>query len=195
MSRTEHDNSHLQELITLWTIQREAAWSAAQARGVLRADGRRVYQDWRVPYRWLRRRMASRMPDFSGGYPIWAWVRPKPDLRSSAHLPPATRAVRITFRVPVSRVLLLDFHAWHAVLNKWYLSLTEEEDDEWDRTSRQRKAGSQAMRRSLEASWDRVFDLETLDRSPMFGPVRVVQAVIEEVCLGEVVLVENFTAR
>lgn len=101
--------------------------------------------------------------------------------------------MRISFVVPASRVLPLDFHAWHAVLNGSYLALTEEEDDAWD--AARRAAAPHLNRHLLEASWNRVFDLALLDQFPMFGPMQLVQAVIEEVRLHEVISVDKFTAR
>ena len=116
----------------LWTIQTEAAWCCARRRGVLRADGRRVWHSFRGPYRWLVREMVDRIgkPPRGVNYPIWAWAQyetailRRPDLRHSGHLSPGTLGVLMQFAAPEDQTLLFDFDLWHYVLNGWYLPAT-----------------------------------------------------------------------
>src|ERR687892_146079 len=104
------------EAIQLWTIQHRDAWLLAEHRGVLRADGRRVWSSFRPAYRWMREQMRLRIAGTEGRYPIWAWAHHAPDLRRGGHLEPGTPGVRVEFRAPASAVLLSDFDAWHHVL-------------------------------------------------------------------------------
>ncbi len=60
--------------------------------------------------------------------------------------------------IPTSRILLSDFEAWHAVLNDWFLSWNESEDDAFDRGNDQRS--EEARHALIEESWNRIFDLE-----------------------------------
>jgi hypothetical protein len=118
---------------TLWTVQTREVWEEFQRKGVLRAEGRRVIPEFREAYQWLMEQMKERLPGYSGRYPLWAWYHPKPDLRYAGLLPRGTRGVRIEFVAPVDRILLSDFDAWHAVLNKGFLALDEAEDEAFDR--------------------------------------------------------------
>jgi len=185
--------------LKLWTIQRYETWEEFQERGILRADGRRADSYLRSAYRWMMEQMKKRLPSYTGRYPIWAWYQPKPDLRSSGYLAKGTRGIRIEFQVPESRVLLSDFDAWHIVLNQGYLSLTEEEDEAWEKRLPSQKHRYDELSRSsqleIKQSWERIFDLDTLASSQWVSSGRYIQAVLEEISLGEVVRVKPFTAR
>jgi hypothetical protein len=187
------------EQMRLWTIQRHEAWEVLRDSGVLRADGRRIWREFRPAYRWLICQMHLRLGSPAVRPPIWAWRRPKPDLRHGGHLPPGSRGVRIEFVIPVARVLLFSFDAWHAVLNGWYLSLTEAEEGRWEERIRKWSADRNRLpsdlQAEMEASWERVFDLPALDKSGWVGPVRCIQAVLEEIRLEEVREVTPFIAR
>jgi hypothetical protein len=182
--------------IRVWTIQ-HADWRERLRRDqLLRGDGRHVWPDFRPAYRWLMEQMARRIPDYRGGYPIWFWHSPKPDLRRGAHLQRGVDGVRVEAQLPASRVLLLDFDAWHCVLNRWRLSLTWREDSSWhQRTGQHDGPLRAALEKELQASWERVFDLAALKRSPLWRPVRNVQAVAEYIRLGEIIHVDRFSAR
>jgi hypothetical protein len=197
--RTSIEELRLPGPIRLWTIQTEEAWLEARKRGELRGDGRRVWRSHRPAYRWLMEQMAARLPRYSGGYPVWCWYHPRPDLRRPGHLPPGVRGVRIELAVPDSRVLALDFEAWHAVLNGFRLSLTREEDDAWDarlaRSPRPKGRERAALREEVRRSWERVFDLDALLASEWAGPVTRIQAVVERVSLREILRVREFRAR
>ena len=166
---------------------------------VLRADGQRIWRGFLPAYRWLIGQMHLRLGSSVAGYPIWAWRRPKPDLRHGSHLPSGSHGVRIELVIPAVRVLLFSFDAWHAVLNGWYLSLTEAEDDRWEEKLCKRSADRNRLpsdlQAEMEASWERVFDLPALDKSGWIGPSRYVQAVLEEIRLEEVREVTPFVAR
>ena len=181
--------------IRVWTIQRADCWKQVRRDGVLRADGRRIWRHFRPAYRWLMEQMARRLPDYVGGFPVWFWHSPKPDLRNSAHLETGTRGVRLEAGVPADRVLLLDFDAWHCVLNHWRLSMTEREDDAWDKRVKLKGPLTAALEEELQVTWERVFDLATLKRSPLWKPVRHIQGVTEYIRLDEIVRADRFIAR
>ena len=143
-------------------------------------------------------RIHGEISDLTGRYPIWAWYSPKPDLRQSGHLPPGEHGVRIEFAAPEERVLLSRFDAWGmAVLNRWYLPLDEEEYEAWDNLSGSKLYTdlSPDLRQKVHAKWSRIFDLERLRRSEMWGEDLRVQAVLEEIRLEEVVKVKEFRSR
>lgn len=185
------------ELVRVWTIQHVAAWERLQRAGVLQADGRRVWRCFRPAYSWLIEQMQHRLPDYSGRYPIWVWISPKPDLRRTAFARRGQQRVRIEAELPRDRLLSLDFNTWHCVLNNWHLSLSEWEDGEWDRRTRQFARGSlpPALEAERRASWERVFDLASLRRSSLWGSIDTIQGVTEFIRLEEVRRVDFFVAR
>ena len=170
------------QVLRVWTIQRTEAWESFQKGRVLRGDGRRIWREFRPAYHWLKDQMARRVAGYSGGYPVWLWYAPKLDLRCSGHLARGTRGVRIELEIPRSRILLMDFQAWHCVLMGQFLELWEREDREW-------------KRREVRRSWERVFDLPALNRSRLWRPVEQIQGVAEYVRMEEVTDFQPFTAR
>ena len=170
------------DTLRVWTIQHIEAWEPFQRDGVLKGDGRRIFPEFRPAYHWLKDQMARRIAGYSGGYPVWLWYVPKPDLRSSGHLPRGASGVRIELEIPRSRILLMDFQAWHCVLMGQYLALSSPEDREWGK-------------REVRHSWERIFDLPALNRSHLWRPVRQIQGVTEYVRMEEVTEIRPFTAR
>ena len=190
---------HSSENVTLWTIQHSEAWETAKKTGILRADGRRAISGFQRQYRWMISQAKQRIPGYSGRHPIWAWFHPKPDLRRSGHKTSGTRAVRIEFDVPIYRVLLSEFEAWHTPLNNGYLGKNEEEDEAFDRLSP--SLGTRLdqfpfhLQQRVEASWEHIFDIEEIAESGYTGGGERIQAIIEEIRLEEVTRVTPFTAR
>jgi hypothetical protein len=117
------------------TMQRPSWWRALQERGEIHGDGRYACHHFR-PYKWMMEQMRRRVPGYGGGFPIWLWHSPKPDLRHSGHLSRGEQALRIELESPRELVLVSDFETWHCVLNRWHLSLTWRESREWDRKSK-----------------------------------------------------------
>ncbi|MBL8209865.1 MAG: DUF3841 domain-containing protein [Bryobacterales bacterium] len=169
--------------LRVWTIQRSGWWQLLQHRGILGGDGERTWPEMRAPYQWMMGQMKQRISGYGGGWPIWFWHTPKPDLRRSAHLPKGTRGVRLELEIPACRALLSDFESWHCVLNNGYLALSE--DSDIDNPTQQQK----------EASWSRVFDLDALKASGYWGPIDRIQGVTEYVRLDEVRSAREFLAR
>lgn len=138
---------------------------------------------------------------------MWGWYhwegkeRPKPDLRSSGHLPKGATGVRIEFEIPENRVILSDFDAWHFVLNRWFLCLCEKEDKDF--TEELERAGipqrwpyPEPFRSRIINSWQCIFDQEAGDpewRGSLSR--RSIQATFWELKLSQVRHVDTFTAR
>ena len=143
--------------------------------------------------------MARRVPGYTGGFPVWFWHSPKPDLRCAGHRSAGERGVRIELELPRERVLLFDFQSWHCVLNRWRLSLSERESKEWDRRTKgldQHRAPLPApLEAELQATWERVFDLDRLRCARLWGPINEIQGVTEYVRLEEVRGVTEFLAK
>ncbi|RJS80476.1 DUF3841 domain-containing protein [Methanophagales archaeon] len=194
----------------LWTIQTKETWAHAEESGVLECnelyiDANKAIDSWfRPAYDWMVGQLEQRVKTYPRNkYPIWAWYHPKPDLRRSGHLPRGTSGVRVEFLVSSDRVLLSDFEAWHAVLNCWYLSLSEEESDNWD--TRCERAGIKIgwdnwpppapFKEEIMRSWERIFDLELLKTHSEWMGGGAIQACIEKIYMDEVVTVTYFKAR
>lgn len=191
------------EMQRAWTIQTLAAWETLRERGVLYGDGRRVIKDWRSAYKWMMKQMKKRLSGYKGGWPIWAWVQwmgdsPRPDLRCSAHLPRGTHGVCLELFVDSDRLLLHDFDAWHSVLNDCYVSWNEKEWEEFCKKEESGDVSRREIQEEKELSWERIFDLNSSHRDPDWcgKPEEAsIAAVMECVCLDDVVKVDHFVAR
>lgn len=170
----------------LHTCQSPAAFERLEREGILRADGRRADRDFRAAYAWMRAQVRRRVPGARGRPLLWAWVGAPPEGVG------APGEVCLTLEVDPSRVLLSDFDAWHSVLNRGFLALTEAEleafEARWERCA---AAGGDAwseLRALIEPSWERVFDLEAMAMPWGEEPPspRVIQAVLEEIRWSEV---------
>lgn len=184
--------------LTLWSIQREEAFSHLERRGDLRGDWRWVPADWRPAFRWIAEQLAARLGIPAQRPPVWAWhsydgeAKRRPDLRRSAHLPTGTRGVRIELRAPAELALLSDFRKWHCVLNGHYCCLDAAEDARIEALD---KAGN-LSRGMVVGSWQRIFDL-TSGAEGWWGPrdARAIQACLPRIKLDWVRRVDHFTAR
>ena len=194
----------------LWTIQTKEAWARAEKSGVLECNESHIDADkeidswFRPAYDWMVGQLEQRVKNYPcNKYPIWAWYHPKPDLRRSGHLPRDTSGVRVECLVGSDSVLLSDFDAWHAVLNCWYLSLSEEKSDKWD--IRCESAGIKIgwenwpppapFKEEIMRSWERIFDLELMKKHSEWIGSGAIQACIEKIYTDEVVNVTYFRAR
>jgi hypothetical protein len=185
--------------VRVWSIQNADCWDLFQKRGILRADGRRIQRYFRPAYQWLIEQMRGRVPGYTGGPPVWFWYSPQPDLRKRGHLQRGVRGVRLELELPRERVLLLDFETWHCVLNRWHLSRSWRESRKWDRKTEGFGPNwnplPPALESELQATWQRVFDLDLLKRAKMWGPIDRIQGVTEYVRLEEVRSVKAFRSR
>ncbi len=185
----------------LWTIQDTAAWDLAQQRGELRGDGRYADPLFRPAYRWLMQQMVERIPDYDGRrYPVWAWFKPKPDLRSRGHLLPGQPGVRVEFAASEDQFLVSDFDSWHSVLfGGDYIGTSEEDEDAFYKAHKQARAdgvGLEALQTKMTDSWQRIFDLDFLAQYPdWLGEATHLQATLGKVSLDQVVKVTEFVGR
>ncbi len=190
-------------MVTLWTIQDERAWEVFQTRGILRADGRRVWSTCRPAYQWLIGQMRERLGNPQIGYPIWAWPT-KPDLRHPGHLERGQRGVRVQFLANESDYLLSSFDNWCLVLSGWHMTLTEEEHEDFLDRVRDR-TGSEYyrlddlpadLRTEVYKGWERIFDLELEGADPDWvNAAPPHQATLPLVRLDQVVKVDHFVSR
>lgn len=171
----------------LVSFQSPGAWETLRRNGALRADPARAYPAFRPAYRWMMRRMRERLPGCRGGWPLWAWLvregNPEPE-------PPEGPCVRLALAVPPERVLLSDFDGWHAVLNRVYLLLSEEEDAAWEARlpcPPLWRALPLRFKKEVARSWSRTFDLDLMARSWWAEGDQRIQAVLEEIKLEDVV--------
>lgn len=168
-----------------------------EASGVLSPAVAHVDQDFIDPYRWMIEQMAARGIDVpSSRFPIWAWrvarsvTRPRPDLRSSGHMPRGTPAVCIELDAPSELVLLSQFELWHGVLNGFFVAKDKDEMDAHQRLHPSRRAVT------VQQSWSRIFDLE-FGAVDHWGPVetRLIQACLPVLRREWVCLATPFRAR
>ncbi|HTE58359.1 MAG TPA: DUF3841 domain-containing protein [Verrucomicrobiae bacterium] len=183
----------------LWIIQTAPAWEKAQQTGILKGDGRRVDRFYKPSYEWLMGQMRERVPQYKGGYPIWAYASDKPDLRRR-QFTRGTPGVRLEFVAEADEVLISDFDAWHMVLNGIYCALTEQEDEEfyknngsysmWFHGNKDPKKVAQ-----ITKSWERIFDVEALAATPEWEGSQTLQATLGQITLDQVVQVTPFISR
>lgn len=192
----------------IWTIQSITAWERFQRQEFLRGDGRRVEAYFRYAYKWMAGQMLLRLPAVPGAnFPLWGWYRwngasrAKPDLRAAGHLEKGAPGIRIKLEIPQEQVLLSDFDAWHSVLNGWYLSVSEEDDDAFAEDLKKAGLGwgwpyPEPFYSRVVSSWQRVFDIEA-GEPEWWGalPERSVQATFWEIDLSQVRRADRFTAR
>lgn len=122
--------------VRLYSRQGEEAWRLAEKRGYWTGEKEYIETDEHErlrPYAWMRDEMAARIPDFSGDYPMWAWLK-RPSAKAKENSKKFTgthEAIRLTVVVPRSRILISDFDNWHCVLNDNPLCKTEAEYDHY----------------------------------------------------------------
>ena len=163
----------------LWTVQTPEAVAVLHRTGLLVADADEPEAHFRPAYRWMARKMRQQIgkPPVSSARPLWAWHRwqgrrARPDLRSSGHLPQGGRGARIEFAAEPSTVLLSDFSLWHHVLNYWYLPASLKDEKAFETTLKEagldffktKPLPDPAFHRLIEASWERIFDLDLVVR-------------------------------
>jgi hypothetical protein len=185
----------------VWTIQPTEVLERLEAERVLYVDPVHVSREFRHAYDWMRAQMKRRIPGYSGRYPWWGWQSPRPDLRQSGHLPRGIGGVCLELELDPAEMLLSDFDAWHVVLNRSYLALSEAEDEAWyqrfEASVPDRWAWPlpEPWHSAILTSWERIFDLEALAASDYWGGEHYIQAAFEALRLADVRRVAPFVAR
>lgn len=151
----------------LWTIQPAEVWDALRTEGVVYVDPGKIPHGFvNREYQWLSRQLARRLPGWKGLPPWWFYCR-RPDLRAHRHL---QRGHQVLFEVspPPGTYLSFPCWAWGEIFGGRYLSMSREEDQQWQR----RVAGetglpegdamwsdfTPGLRREVRTSWQRLFD-------------------------------------
>ncbi|MBO0783693.1 MAG: DUF3841 domain-containing protein [Ktedonobacteraceae bacterium] len=205
----------------IWTIQSFQVWEKLQRDGFIYGPGSDlaglVDESWRwqTAYEWMCEQMERRIGTrpMPNKYPLWAWsqwrdaAHRKPDLRSSGHLAPGTRGVRLACEIADDQILLSDFMLWHHALNYWYLSLSQAEDEAFEaelalcgltRTPSGPLSHPVFHQRVLD-SWQRIFDLELVGDPDWFGEEtreeKAIQGTFWRLSLDQVQEVTVFTSR
>jgi hypothetical protein len=188
----------------LWTLQSQAAYASLQSLGVLRQTAEHADPEFASAYQWMSAQMRRRLHTPPTAFPIWFWTRADwkwvaREVRSSRETP----SVLLHVRKPQEQVLVSDFVDWHHVLNgalhvpaygieherpDIYWARAEPEFDSWDlavargaSSQREWRTWPASLRRSLEASWEHIFDPRT------WAPGSALQAVAWELQAHEVV--------
>jgi uncharacterized protein YjbI with pentapeptide repeats len=185
----------------VWTLQPTSLWVALRDHDRLTVDQDYIDTYYLFTYEWLRSQMALRIPHYEGGFPWWGWCRPKPDLRRRWWGGLAgTPLVRLELAIPAERVLLSNYMAWHMILNRGFLGITDAETAAW--LSRLEQAGfsdtqwplPEPWQTDVIQSWANVFALEALEKGGSWS-TDLVQGVFEFLNLDEVIEVTEFSER
>ena len=203
--------------MVIWSILTQRAWNDLQRQGRLRVAHRHVMQEFLGSYAWMAKQMERRLRTARPSkdtLPIWAWyqwegVRRKPDLRAAGYLPQGERGVRVELDVADDRVLLSDFDLWHYVLNYWYLPRSKKDGEVFEKklacaglsfykSDHQSPLPHAGYRREIEKSWERIFDVDWVDRGRTIAdpPMKKsIQATLWEILLPDLLNAKDFIAR
>ncbi|MEQ6356720.1 DUF3841 domain-containing protein [Lysinibacillus sp. M3] len=168
-----------------FTNQTIEAFNLINEQGILTGNEDFVDEDFLPSYKWMIKQMDRRINN-DGSFPIWLWTK-KPNLNDEGHFYKGTDAVSLTVEVPDNNVLLSDFEAWHCVLNEWFCSMTDEESKLFEQDK---------LNITKEQSWERIFDLEKIQKSEMWnGNSQIVQGVTTVIHKEQILNIEHFTAK
>lgn len=184
--------------IELWTRMTPEFYEVLLRDGVIRGSEEHVWEEFVEPYKWMIEQMKERIPGFTGGHPIWAWVRERDcDWQGMRHQ--QQDRVVIHWRAPRDQVLLSDFDGWHAAINFYLLARSAAEDDAWDEELKRRSIRLNFARnyadlptdiqQRLEASWQLMFDGWDQIDGRWYGKNVSIQGVIPELRLEQVIAV------
>jgi hypothetical protein len=116
-------------MVTIWTFQHPQLLAYLKAGKTYRPTQAAVrkhgefsgdldYPEFRRAYAWMGEQYAARVkPLWKGKALVWAWYKPKPDMRKGMWKDIARPAVLMTLQVDPKRLLVSDFDEWHMVLN------------------------------------------------------------------------------
>lgn len=182
----------------VWTLQPIEIWDLLQKEKIIYGKEKYVDEYFLSSYKWMMQQMENKLPDYTGNPPIWVWVQPKPDLRSSHGFEKGQRAVRLELEIPEARILISDYDAWHCVLNGWYLNFTDEEEKEFDKERndiRLFEEMPEQLKTKIVNSWDRIFEIDKLKNTEWTADKQYLQGVIDGLYLSDVKKVKEFVSR
>lgn len=155
--------------ITAWTVMERSAWHRLDNESSLICRSEHVSDDpiFQDAYVWMKSSMiqAGLLAPAADASPWWCWVRrdenhPEPYTEDSAGLDdPVVRQLSI----PSHLVVLSYFDLWHFVLNRWYVSASEADELEFNRSWDIAKAemdASPALEGRLQNSRSAIFELD-----------------------------------
>jgi hypothetical protein len=99
--------------------------------------------------------------------PWWCWIQASNGRNIPTLDDAEAGAVLFELKIPMDELLVSRFTAWHCVLNYWYLSKSEQDDENFEAqcmaaglSSRDREALAKTrLHDVIEQSWDSIFDL------------------------------------
>jgi hypothetical protein len=187
----------------VWTGQPLVVWEELQRIGSLHKRGEFVRAFESLCAEWLRGQLLQRVPGYSGHYPWWGNLRRTVDLRRATYV--EDNCVKLELQLPPDEVLILDGSAWYRIFFRSYLPLTQQEEDEFEAALKDAIGFTSALptpepwRTRIVQSWKRVFALETLAQSELWGQDREFwdgeYALFENLRLENVVQVRMLEAR
>lgn len=185
----------------LWTILDEKAWEHLQKNGNLVSSIKYIEEEsWIPAYNWIADQMKKRLgpPPIKDCSPVWAWYqwgeRKRPDLRAG-HLLKNQRGVRIEFECHETSALLSDYDLWHFVLNYWYLSKSEADDEAF--SAELEKHGLSLFRtrplphpeyhEKIVRSWDKIFATDWIEPHLTFSQEqKYIQATVWQLRIEQI---------
>jgi hypothetical protein len=150
--------------ITCWTVLERPTYQTLLSNGALTAPASLADPDFSRAYHWLIECMmqAGMNPPSTGLTPWWCWI-----LREPGHPQPyredlqtLSDGVVLKLRLPLRSVLPSCFDLWHWPLNGWYIHDGDADDAAFNAFRAQ--SDELTVRDCIEASWRRVFDLNTM---------------------------------
>lgn len=196
--------------VKLFTVQSIKSWQIAQEKGVVRHDSWEhiMEESFKEPYAWMVQQMVQRIgaPYADSAIPIWAWYecegrnyQSKKQLERGGHLSEGEEGVYLEFESDMEKCLSSEFIAWHQVLNRGYLPLSDEEFDAFEAWLEEEGLNyciefeeySHVMWR-VQKSWENVFKLK---ESKAYHKSESVQVCLWEIPLASVSKVVYFKAK
>lgn len=168
----------------LYTIQEAEYFKKYQIDNSILDGSVLEFEDFKPKYQWLIKQLNSKNKSFKKNkYPIWAW-KDRPDLREyRSHYSKSKKYVLVTLDVPESEIIFSGLNFWHFVLNGSFLSTNCKEDEAFDKKYNVQyynywlgqievkeehktvtKKMSKEMKTEIENSWQKIFDLNFLQK-------------------------------
>lgn len=197
----------------LWTIQTIGFYEKLLEDKIIYGSKQYItFTEFLSGYHWLMNKMDSKIGKrpFPDCYPLWAWYqwksakKDKPDLRSSAHFPKGTKAVRIEIEKDDNKVLLSDFMLWHFPMSyHGYIGSCEKDSVAFEKMleekgldRRKLNALPNNIRKEIIKSWDSVIDMEYEDTYFTYPKEhKSIQATFWSLSINEIIKVDEFIAR